>query len=176
MGAAMARRGPVVFIARPARAGAVWGHRPGSRALAAGVTWRCRTASAPWALRSGHTSVIDAAGAIYVIGGYGGGTDFNDVWASTDGGARAGLGRRGGRGYCWVLRGDSVVPLGTTGVLGVLGGTQGIIRSTTGYYRSTQEQYGVLRGYYMGTMGLLWGYYRRTRGVLEGYHGDNGVL
>ncbi len=42
-----------------------------------------------------HTSVVDAvSGAIYVIGG-GGGTRYNDVWASTDGGARAGL-RRGG--------------------------------------------------------------------------------
>ncbi len=47
--------------------------------------------TAPWAARLGHTSVIDAAGAIYVIGGSGGTTDFNDVWASTDGGARTGL-------------------------------------------------------------------------------------
>jgi hypothetical protein len=61
----------------------------GSRALAAGVTWTSRTTSAPWAGRSGHTSVIDAAGAIYVIGGYGEGSlhYFQDVWASTDGGA-----------------------------------------------------------------------------------------
>ncbi len=45
-------------------------------------------ANAPWAGRSGHTSVIDAAGAIFVIGGYGGyPTYFNDVWKSTDGGA-----------------------------------------------------------------------------------------
>ena len=36
--------------------------------------------------------MVDAAGAIYVIGGFGGGsTRYNDVWASTDGGARAGL-------------------------------------------------------------------------------------
>jgi hypothetical protein len=36
--------------------------------------------------------VIDAAGAIYVLGGYGsGGIYYKDVWASTDGGARAGL-------------------------------------------------------------------------------------
>jgi hypothetical protein len=62
---------------------------------AAGVTWTCRTASAPWAARFGHTSVVDARGAIYVIGGWSGGTAyFNDVWVSTDGGARAGL-RRG---------------------------------------------------------------------------------
>ncbi len=43
-------------------------------------------------MRFGHTSVIDAAGAIYVIGGYGyndvGPTRLQDVWASTDGGAR----------------------------------------------------------------------------------------
>ncbi len=41
--------------------------------------------------------MVDAvSGAIYVIGGIGGGgTFYNDVWASTDGGARAGL-RRGG--------------------------------------------------------------------------------
>ena len=58
-------------------------HRPGWRALAAGATWTSRTLSAPWADRSGHTSVVDAAGAIYVIGG---GT-FQDVWVSTDGGA-----------------------------------------------------------------------------------------
>jgi hypothetical protein len=32
--------------------------------------------------------VVDAAGAIYVIGGYDGTTYFNDVWVSTDGGAR----------------------------------------------------------------------------------------
>ncbi len=63
--------------------------RPGSRALAAGITWTCRTAKAGWAARESHTSVIDAAGAIYVIGGYNGGyTYYQDVWASTDGGAR----------------------------------------------------------------------------------------
>ncbi len=66
--------------------------------MAAGVTWTLVIASAPWAARYGHTSVIDAAGAIYVIGGLGSGsTDFNDVWVSTDGGARAGLGQWGTR-------------------------------------------------------------------------------
>jgi hypothetical protein len=59
-----------------------------SRAFAAGVTWRCRTAGAPWAARCQHASVVDAAGAIYVIGGIGtGDTHYNDVWVSTDGGA-----------------------------------------------------------------------------------------
>ncbi len=50
------------------------------------MTFANRTNKAPWAGRSGHTSVIDAAGAIYVIGGEGD-TNFNDVWVSTDGGA-----------------------------------------------------------------------------------------
>jgi hypothetical protein len=73
-----------VFIARPATRAVV-----GSRALAAGAMWRCRTASAPWAGRQGHTTVTDAAGAIYVIGGQDfNGVYLNDVWASTDGGAR----------------------------------------------------------------------------------------
>ena len=54
--------------------------------------------------------MVDAAGAIYVIGG----NYFADVWVSTDGGARAGLGRGGGsggtpggyyRGYYRVLQG-----------------------------------------------------------------------
>ena len=61
---------------------------------AAGVTWTCRTPSAPWAPRWFHTSVIDAAGAIYVIGGRGTYTYYKDVWASTDGGARPDLRRR----------------------------------------------------------------------------------
>ncbi len=45
--------------------------------------------TAPWAGRESHTTVIDAvSGAIYVIGGYNGTTNLNDVWVSTDGGAR----------------------------------------------------------------------------------------
>ncbi len=63
-------------------------HRPGARALAAGVTWTSRTLAAEWGGRRHHTTVIDAAGAIYVIGGTGSGPDYNDVWSSTDGGAR----------------------------------------------------------------------------------------
>ncbi len=46
--------------------------------------------------------MVDAAGAIYVIGGYGYGSYIylNDVWVSTDGGARPDS-RGGGRWY-WV--------------------------------------------------------------------------
>jgi hypothetical protein len=56
--------------------------------MAAGATWRLVIATAPWAVRSGHTTVIDAAGAIYVIGGSDGViTNYNDVPVSTDGGA-----------------------------------------------------------------------------------------
>ncbi len=56
------------------------------------MNWTCRTANAEWYARYGHTSVIDAAGAIYVIGGYDGRDYpnkefFQDVWATTDGGA-----------------------------------------------------------------------------------------
>ena len=76
------------------------------------MTWTSRTTSAQWAARAYHTSVIDAAGAIYVIGGFVdglfGATGYKDVWASPNGGARAGLGKGDGRG---ILRG------GTQGVL-----------------------------------------------------------
>ena len=67
--------------------------------MAAGRTFSSRTLKAGWAARYGHTSVIDAvSGAIYVIGGFGS-TYFQDVWASTDGGAR--------RGYSGVLHGGA---------------------------------------------------------------------
>ena len=58
--------------------------------MAAGVSWTIRTAKAEWTARAWHTSVVDAAGAIYVIGGDNDAytTYFNDVYASTDGGAR----------------------------------------------------------------------------------------
>ncbi len=99
--------------------------------VAAGASWTSRTTSAPWAARYGHTTVIDAAGAIYVIGGYGGmhgstSIYFNDVLVSTDGGAdrtQAVLG-----GYSRVLpsiRGYLVVPRCTKGVLRALEGYSG---------------------------------------------------
>ncbi len=59
-----------------------------ARIRPAGATWTGRATGAPWAARYGHTSVIDAAGAIYVIGGQGGGsTLYRDVWVSINGGA-----------------------------------------------------------------------------------------
>ncbi len=58
--------------------------------------------------------MVDAAGAIYVIGGTNGTTYFNDVWVSTDGGARPDsrwvVG--GYWGYSRVLAGYSGVPRG----------------------------------------------------------------
>ncbi len=51
---------------------------------AAGATWvRVRNTPA-WAARARHTSVIDATGAIYVLGGGTGYQEVNDVWRSTD--------------------------------------------------------------------------------------------
>ncbi len=54
------------------------------------MNWTIRTAKAGWGYtdRFSHTSVVDAAGAIYVIGGWNDPTPLQDVWASTDGGAR----------------------------------------------------------------------------------------
>ncbi len=59
-----------------------------ARTSAAGATFTNRTLTAGWAARQAHASVIDAAGAIYVIGGGYGGAYYQDVWVSTDGGAR----------------------------------------------------------------------------------------
>ncbi len=55
--------------------------------MVAGATWTRATASAPWAARYLHTTVIDAAGAICVIGGGSSSAYLNDAWVSTDGGA-----------------------------------------------------------------------------------------
>ncbi len=88
----MARPAPRVAAARAFAFGATGWARARS---GAGVNWTCSTASAGWAAREWHTSVIDAvSGAIYVIGGTTSGPDLQDVWVSTDGGARAGLGQR----------------------------------------------------------------------------------
>ncbi len=77
-----------------------------------------------------RTSVVDAAGAIYVVGGNSVGTTyFNDVWVSTDGGARP----------------DSV---GGVHWVGTRGGTQGVPSVLQGYCRGTAEgTQGCYRGY-----------------------------
>jgi hypothetical protein len=118
--------------------------------LAAGVTWTSRTTSAPWAARCWHTSVIDAAGAIYVIGGYGGRdstTHFNDVWVSADGGARPDIVKGVVGGCLGVLRRYSGV-LGYNGLLS--DSTQGNYRGTT---KVLEGSYGGLEGYLGGTLG-----------------------
>ncbi len=91
-----------------------WCHRSVA-GVAAGVTWTNRTTSALWAARCLHTSVIDAAGAIYVIGGGGiGGTAqypvYNDVYVSTNGGAD-----RTRAGTREVIKGYSRIRGGTKG-------------------------------------------------------------
>jgi hypothetical protein len=108
------------------------GHRSRVAVLvAAGVTWRLVIASAPWAARYTLTSVIDAAGAIYIIGGDNG-TLYKDVWASTDGGAE----RTRYRGW--------------SGVLGVLE-VRWVLEGTTGVPSDTTRAQAALRKYSAGT-------------------------
>ncbi len=93
------------------------------------MNWTSRTAKAEWADRNGHTSVVDAAGAIYVIGGDSqahGFSPVSDVWASTDGGADRTRSRGAvGEGTKGVLRGS----------IGVLRSTRGLLQGTTGVLR-----------------------------------------
>jgi hypothetical protein len=123
VGAVVARRRPAVLIARPATGerlrvrGCVRAIGRCRMRVHAGVTWTNRTPSAPWTARGGHTTVVDAAGAIYVLGGYNG-TLYQDVWVSTDGGARPELEALGGT---------------RRGTMGVLRGTNGILYGTKGY-------------------------------------------
>ncbi len=115
-------------------------HRRGRRAWAAGVTWASRTLKAEWAGRFAHTSVIDAAGAIYVIGGQGkdrlSGTEYQDVWASSDKGARP----------------EYTSPRLVRGTTGALWGYSG---ASPGYHRGHHKgaPQGVLRGTTRGTTG-----------------------
>jgi hypothetical protein len=118
----VALRRPAVFIARPVTGGRTrvrfaLATRPFAP-VAAGVSWALVIANAQWAARAFHTTVmINATGAIYVIGGVGGGsTNYNDVWVSTDGGAdrtREGGTRRvlgcAQGGTLWYTQGYSMV-------------------------------------------------------------------
>jgi hypothetical protein len=143
--------------------------------VAAGVTWSSRTTSVPWAARYAHTSVVDATGAIYVIGGYNSTSYFNDVLVSTDGGVtltRAGLvgwgttggthgqleGTTGGttgdlEGYYWVLGDRRECLRGIHVCLGDTGGTRGGTQVLT---RVTLDSRGV-RGYLADTRGVPMG-------------------
>jgi hypothetical protein len=139
------------------------GHRSVSHAVAAGATWTNRTLAAPWAARRGHTSVIDAAGTIYVIGGIASTVPYwyPDVWASTDGGAhrtRAGGGRGVLGGYSGVLQGV---------LQGYYEGTSGVLKSTIGHPTVLDVYYRSIQRYCQGTMGYygLLGYYRSTQGT-----------
>ncbi len=120
-----ARRGPAVLIARPAAPAAaharLWCSAIGFRSRArsaAGITWTSRTLAAGWAGRWCHTSVVDAAGAIYVIGGRGSGgitdTRYQDVWVSRDGGERWDLVKGGGLGGVHPAGGYSEATTGGT--------------------------------------------------------------
>jgi hypothetical protein len=132
-----------------------------SRASAAGVTWTSRTAEAEWAARAYHTSVIDAAGAIYVIGGRGNGAVVNrDVWVSTDGGGADRTRAHGGQGVLGGYDG------GTKGLLqGLIWGTQGYYKEygvlnhvPKGYRRALSRVVGVPKGVCSGLSGPLKGY------------------
>ncbi len=61
------------------------------RPRAAGTTWGLVTGDAPWAARIAHSTVIDAAGTMYLMGGFNGQIPgeklYNDVWQSTGAGA-----------------------------------------------------------------------------------------
>ncbi len=109
--------------------------------------------------------MVDAAGAIYVLGGgYDGSGSvynyFNDVWASTDGGARpesvgGGRGVLGGYSgvlgvYSGVLGGYSGVPWGTKGSIEVLRSTRIVNQGyCIQYPRGLRGHEGVL-GWYKG--------------------------
>jgi hypothetical protein len=83
----------------------------------AGVTWSLVTSNAPWAARELYTTVIDAAGAIYLIGGEGCATRYcDDVWVSADKGADRTQGCTIG-GYSRVLKGSQWIPGATQGAL-----------------------------------------------------------
>ncbi len=127
-----------------------------SRALAAGVTWTCVVASAPWAARLGHTSVVDAAGAIYVLGGEGRSV-LDDVWASATEGARPDS-RRGTRR---VLQGCYWYSTSSHGCSAVLGGCLDILRGTIGVLFALC--------WYLRIARVLGGYLRALKGYSRGY-------
>ncbi len=100
-------------------------------------------ANASWPARRGHTTVIDAAGTIYLMGGSDARNGFNDVWVGTNKGANR-------------TQGHSA-------------GTQEVLIGYTGYTGGTQETLkgaqGVLKEASRGTPGALEGLH--PQGVLK---------
>jgi hypothetical protein len=119
--------------------------------MAAGATWALVIANAPWAGRYSHSTVIDAAGAIYVLGGYSSPSPSRDVWASTDGGAD------------WT----------TSGVVGVTGWVlrgyyEGTTRVLRGYWRDPQWSTEVFEDCTKWISRVLEGYSRSSLGCTKG--------
>jgi hypothetical protein len=89
--------------------------------VAAGASFRLVTNQPPWAGRYGHTTVIDAAGNIYLMGGLGDGFGnyFNDVWKGTNFGENRtrGVLRGYSRGANWVPGGTQETLKDAQGVL-----------------------------------------------------------
>jgi hypothetical protein len=113
--------------------------------------------NAEWAARADHTSVVDAAAAIYVIGGAGD-TGYQDVWVNR--GARPDS-VEGGRGaLVGYYRGSR---WSTRGVLkGILHGF------SMGYSRGTPREYSVSLGIllvFSGYVRLLGSADRALRGI-----------
>ncbi len=102
-------------------------------------------ANAQWAKRTQHTAVIDAAGAIYVIGGYSGSKYFSDVWLSTDGGAAS------IRGYSEGTQGAVKGCSRRTQLRGSHGGTNGVLSGSCRVPCGTQRALCVLMYAYMSS-------------------------
>ncbi len=136
-----------------------------------GVTWTREIASAPCGGRGGPTTVIDAAGTIYVLGGRSGDSFYTHLLRRRVGQLRRRCGPDSHR------------------VLGSLG-TSGIPRVLGGYSRVLEGTRGVLKRHSRGTQEAVQWYARRTHdsvkgpeGVLRGSHrlvgrtlGHSGVL
>ena len=97
------------------------------------------SANASWAGRCGHTTVIDAAGNIYLMGGLKAGPGdgyFNDVWVGTNKGANRTQGYSAGT--------QEVLTGYTGGTQETLKGAQGVLTEAS---RGTQ---GALKGHSKG--------------------------
>jgi hypothetical protein len=94
------------------------------RSADGGATWTRMTASAGWASRYAHASVIDGSGAVLVMGGYSVVTDtyYSDVWRSTDEGVTW---KRVAEAAGWAGRYGHTSAVGNDGTIYVMGGYDG---------------------------------------------------